>query len=138
MAAVANLSIEAGCTYRARVFLSTPAPPPSPPAPFDLTGCTAEMQIRPSYGSSVVWADLTEADGGLVLGGTAGTVDVFLSASQTASIPITLVANQPMPTASGVYDLVLVLPSGDIVRCLRGTVGVAAGVTLPAGASAPQ
>jgi hypothetical protein len=55
-------------------------------AAVDLTGYTARMQIRPTLESTTVTASLTTENGGIALGGTAGTIDLTLSASATAAI----------------------------------------------------
>jgi hypothetical protein len=133
MAQNATLFIDQGCTYRARVNLVTSGTT----TPYDLTGCSAAMSLRSNYGAPTTWVDLTSV-AGLTLGGTAGTVDIVLTALQTAAFPVPPVANQQLPVGQGVFDLVITVASGDVLRALKGTVSVTAGVTLPAGAGAPQ
>lgn len=55
-------------------------------APIDLTGYSARMQIRPTLESSTVTASLTSPSNGITLGGTAGTVTLAMTATQTAAI----------------------------------------------------
>lgn len=109
-----KLTIEQGATFQKRVVWTAG----EPPAPVDLTGFTARMQIRAKTESATVLATLTTENGGITLGGTAGTVDLLISATETASYSWT----------SGVYDLELV--SGAVVkRFLRGVVIVSKEVT---------
>lgn len=91
----------------------------SPSAPVSLVGYAARMQIRQSTASPTPYATLTDANGGITLGGAAGTIDLFLSASATAGYA----------WASGVYDLELVAPSGDVRRLIGGSVRVDPEVT---------
>jgi len=53
--------------------------------PTDLTGATARMLIKKSLQSDVVIAELTTANGGIVLGGLAGTIEIVMSAAMTAA-----------------------------------------------------
>lgn len=82
--------------------------------PVDLTGRTAKMQVRSSYRSDVVLLELSTENGGITLGGTAGTVDRLITAAQTSALP-----------ARGcVYDLELYSPGGgDTDRFLEGSIG---------------
>lgn len=59
---------------------------PSTGLPIDLTGCTAEMQVRARYGgydtpdvSFYFSTNTTPTPGGITLGGTAGTISVSFS-----------------------------------------------------------
>jgi hypothetical protein len=74
--------------------------------PIDLTGYKAELQVRERYeGTSNLEPVLTyssETGGGIVLGGTNGTVDIFISYSDTL--------NKTWNNA--VYSLILIAPSG--------------------------
>ena len=90
----------------------------SQPAPVDLTGYTASMQIRPYPGSGVL---LYDASADIALGGTAGTVTLTIPAVNTANFT----------WWTGVYDLLLIDPSGYVTRLLNGSVSVCPGVTIP-------
>lgn len=89
-----------------------------PPVAVDLTGYTARMQIKKSYTSGAV-ATLTTENGGIILGGAAGTVGLYLSNAATSALAIT----------AGVYDLELVAPSGRVRRFMMGEVEVSPEVT---------
>lgn len=54
--------------------------------PVDLTGFTARMQVRSDVESPVVLLDLTTENGGIVLGGAAGTIDFWVGATDTTGI----------------------------------------------------
>ena len=54
--------------------------------PWNLTGWTARMQIRPFIASSKVLKSLTSSDG-ITLGGSAGTFSITISAADMAAMP---------------------------------------------------
>jgi hypothetical protein len=116
-----NIAIEQNATFSA-VFTWTAGPnvpvPPvgSAPLPVDLTGYTAMLQIRPYALSTTV---LYDASALLVLGGVNGTITLVIPASVT----------QGFTWWNGVYDLLMVNPSGFVTRLLQGSVTVSPGVT---------
>lgn len=87
--------------------------------PVDLFGYTARMQVRESYKSTAKILDLTTANGGVVLGGAAGTVNIIVAATVTA----TLFAKEY------VYDLELISPSNMVYRLMEGKFIVTSEVT---------
>ncbi len=87
--------------------------------PVNLTGYTARMQARTSITADPPFISLTTENGGIALGGSAGTVTLTMTAAQTASIIETV----------GVYDLELVSPSGIVTRFLQGAVIISREVT---------
>lgn len=91
----------------------------NPLAPVDLTGCTARMHIRAKLESATPAIVLTTENGRILLGGTAGTVRIKLTATETSSLTIT----------QGVYDLEIVYPDGRVRRLMSGTVTVSPEVT---------
>lgn len=107
-----KLQIDQGATFRRRLTWQTG----TPPVAVDLSGWSARMQIRPTIGSDQVLATLTTDNGGITLGGAAGTIDLYLAASATAGYG----------WQNGVYDLELVAPGadGDVTRLLGGSVQV--------------
>lgn len=109
------LKIDQGSTFRKTVTWKAG----TPPAPVDLTGCTARMHVRSEIKSPVVLLDLTTANGGITLGGATGTVDIYLTDEQTAAIT----------WATGVYDLEVEFANGDVRRLLAGLVSVSPEVT---------
>jgi hypothetical protein len=94
----------------------------SPAAPVNLTGWTAHLQIRSTYADygGTIYADLTNANGGLVLGGSAGTIQVVMPASQTTALGFD----------RAVYDLKLTNPGGSVTRLIQGTVTFSREVTV--------
>ena len=78
----------------------------------NLTGYTAKMQGRTTFKSRSTFFNLTTENGGITLGGAAGTIALLLTATQTAAL------NQ-----NGVYDLKLYTPSAtQEYRLFKGTV----------------
>ena len=88
------------------------------PAPVDLTGWTAAMQIRPYALSTDLLFDATPY---ITLGGPAGTITLSIPGGITAS----------MSWFSGVYDMLLADPDGNITKLLSGDVDVCPGITMP-------
>lgn len=82
----------------------------------NLTGYTARMQIRQRVGGDVL-TTLTTENGGITLGGAAGTITLTISATNTAAI-----------TMDGVYDLEMVSGS-TVTRLLQGSVTLSKEVT---------
>lgn len=83
----------------------------------NLTGYTAAMQVRPTASASSAVISLTNGNG-ITLGGTAGTIDIAISAATMGSV------------AAGqyVYDLELV-QGANVSRLMQGTFLVDAEVT---------
>jgi hypothetical protein len=52
----------------------------------NLTGYSARMQVKEKYTSTINQLDLTTANGGIVLGGTLGTIDINVPSFDTATI----------------------------------------------------
>lgn len=87
--------------------------------PVDLTGFTARMQIRETVDSATILATLTTENGGITLGGTAGTVTLLLSATATAAFTF----------GSAVYDLEIISAGGIVTPLLSGAVTLVKEVT---------
>jgi len=86
--------------------------------PVDLTNWSARMQMRTSYNSSETALNLTSGTG-ITLGGTAGSVLIEATATQTAAIG----------AGPYVYDLELVSPASVVTRLVEGTIIVDPEVT---------
>lgn len=86
--------------------------------PWNLTGYTAVMTVRPFLGSTTVTLLATTENGKITLGGTLGTITVNLSALDTT-----------LKAEPYVYDIVL-NSGGTITRILEGQFIVTAGVTV--------
>lgn len=88
--------------------------------PIDVTGYTARMQIRRSVRSSEVLFELSSAAGeGITLGTVNGVIDLRISAEDSSAFTF----------RSGVYDLELTPPDGEVVRLIQGGVTVSPEVT---------
>ena len=110
-----KLSIDQGATFTRQVTWKTG----KPATPVDLTGCTARMQIREAIESPEVLVSLTTANGGITLGGPAGTVALRIEADTTAAFE----------WRAGVFDLEIEFADGTVRRLLAGTVTVSPEVT---------
>jgi hypothetical protein len=85
----------------------------------NLTGYTARMQVRSTLESASTVVELTTANGRIALGGTAGTITLTISATDTAALT----------SGRGVYDLELVSGSGIVTRLLQGVCTISRNVT---------
>lgn len=84
----------------------------------DLTGYTAAMQVRETVDATDYLLELTTENGGITLGGTAGTIELTVSADDMEAIE----------AGSYKYDLEMIV--GETVRkLLRGKFKVVAEVT---------
>lgn len=84
----------------------------------DLTGYTARMQVRVTVDADDFLLELTTENGGITLGGTAGTIDLTVSAEDMALID----------AGSYKYDLEMVVGES-VTKLLRGKFKVIAEVT---------
>lgn len=109
-----DIELDQGSTFRRTIVWKD-----SSGALVNLTGYSARMQVRPSMSSSTVTASLTNSNGGITLGGAAGTIALYLSAASTAAIS-TASPSQFADAFVGVYDLELVAVNGDVTRLLHG------------------
>ncbi len=87
--------------------------------PIDISDCEARMQIRRTYDSDPIISLTTESDGGIVLGGVTGSVDVEVDAETTENVEI----------RRGLYDLEIVFPDDVVVRLIQGSVEISREVT---------
>lgn len=110
-----KLLVEQGATFR-KLFTWKAG---VPAVAVDLTGCAARMQMRAEITAAVPLVTLTTENGGIVLGGTAGTIELIITAQATAA----------MTWTAAVYDLEIVLANGDVRRLLYGPVTVSPEVT---------
>lgn len=86
--------------------------------PIDLTNYTARMQVRANYPATTTVLNLTTENGGITLGGAAGTITLAATATATAAIS----ADQY------VYDLELIT-GAQVTRVVEGTFTVTPEVT---------
>ena len=100
--------------------------------PINLTGYTARMQIRKSYDSTATKLSLTSPSGGIVLGGSAGTVVLTATKTQTAGIALdylSLFWNDDKQAQRMVYDIEVETSGGTATRLLQGAAFVYPEVT---------
>ncbi len=84
----------------------------------NLTGYTARMQLRANR-SDTAAVSLTTDNGGIVLGGAAGTITITITAAQTAALVSSVYF----------YDLELVSGTGIVTKLIKGTATLAREVT---------
>lgn len=109
-----NITCDQGATFKRTITWTNQAK-----TPYNLTGYTARMQVRSNVTSNTVVLELTTGNGRITLGGAAGTVDLLVSAANTASLTSGLY----------VYDLELVSGGGEVTRLIEGNFNVRAEVT---------
>ncbi|MEQ4716096.1 hypothetical protein [Nonomuraea sp. B19D2] len=112
MAVVYRLTLDQGATFR-RVLRWLKGE-----SPVDLTGFSARMEIRDKAGGSLLYR-LDTTNGGISLGGAEGTVILHLPAATSAA----------WSWRTGVYDLELIEPNGDVTRLIQGGVQINPEVT---------
>jgi hypothetical protein len=109
-----KFTIYQGATFRKRLIWRDSAS-----VPIDLTGCTARMHVRVKQSDPAPVLTLTTENGRITLGGTAGTTDLYISDEDTTAIT----------WASGVWDLEIEHPSGDVSRLAEGSIATSKEVT---------
>lgn len=80
--------------------------------PMDLTGYTARMHVRETVDATTSLVSLTTENSGIVLGGTAGTVELVIAADVTKDITV----------SQAVYDLEIVDTFSKVTRLLEGSI----------------
>ena len=124
MASEYDFSIDQGATKRLSLVYRSQTGTDSSGNPtytaYDLTGCSARMQIRQSVGAAVL-AEMSTTNGNIVLqtGGALGQVDVVMTPAETNALTV----------RRAVYDIELTWPSGDVVRLIQGKITVSLAVT---------
>lgn len=115
-AAKRSLAIEQGATWTLGLVWYHPdiVDPTLPGVPYDLTGCTARMQIRRTVRSSTFLVEASTTNGRIILGGATGRIDVTLPDMVTDLLNVT----------DAGYDLEVVFPDGTVDRVLEGDVTV--------------
>lgn len=84
----------------------------------NLTGYTSAMQVREAADSTAYLLSLTSGSG-ITLGGTAGTIAVAVTSTQSSAIP----------AGSYAYDLEIISGAGQVTRLLQGAFNVQGNVT---------
>lgn len=104
MAIKYNLTLEQGSTYDSPQLTWKDGNG----TPYDLTGWTARMHVRSKISDATTLLELTTENGRIILGGVLGTINLHLTALETADIT----------WSEGVYDLELV--NGTYVKRFMG------------------
>ena len=111
-----DLVIEQGADWQQTFYLFVPG---SSTVPLDLTGYTANMQIRATVSSVVPILALSTTNGRIVITPLIGKIVLQLTASDAAALTI----------GYAVYDLVLTSPAGMVSRLVQGGVTLSLSVT---------
>lgn len=113
MSAAYNLSCEQAATFNFQFTIANDS------TPWNLTGYTATMTVRPYAGASTTTVVASTANGRIVLDTTGGRATVTIDAATTATF------------SPGRYVYDFVFDSGsEVTRVLEGVFVVIAGVTL--------
>lgn len=115
MAFQVNLTIDQGSTFRKSFTYKTG----TPATPINLTGCSAKCQFRSSASSETVILELTNLNGGIILGGVNGTIELYVTDEQSSVLAPSMM----------VYDVLITFATGDVYRLIEGSASVRAGVT---------
>ena len=115
IAGIYNLTIEQGVTLN-RVLTWTD----SNDALVDLTNYTARAQVRDSKSGSTKIVDLTTENGGISLGGAAGTITLTMTDTATAALSA---------LTDGRWDLELISSGGTVTRLVEGKCTISLEVT---------
>ena len=113
IAGIYNITCEQGTDFSRSCILKYPDandPSGSTYLLYDLTGYTARMQIRRTLESATPEIELTTENGGIILGGSAGTFEIVMSDTQTAALD-----------SDGIYDLEIISGGGTVSRVIQGT-----------------
>lgn len=87
--------------------------------PVNLTGYSSRLQVREAHYSTSTLVDIATTTGGITLGGSAGTIDLLISASATSLID----------AGNFVYDLEIQASNGTVDRLIEGSFVVTPEVT---------
>lgn len=88
-----------------------------PPTLLDLTGCEAQMLVKPEFGSATTLADFSTTNGKLTIDGSAGEIAFDVSDEETGA----------MTWQKGVCTLYLDWPNGETWALGRGPAFVEVG-----------
>ena len=116
IAGIYNITMDQGAQWTLQVVYDN-----NNGTPFDLTGYTARMQVRPKFGSDNAVLTISSPSSGIVITPLTGTLNLTATTAQTGDIP------------GGFYVYDLEITSGGVVtRLMQGSVTVRDQVTLNA------
>lgn len=87
--------------------------------PVDLAGFTARMQIRQKLEDAAVVKELTTLNGGIIINNTTKTIQLYISATDTAALSF----------QTGVYSLELISSGGEVTQLITGSISLVKEVT---------
>lgn len=87
--------------------------------PVNVTGYSARLQVRETYDASEYVVNLTDLNGGITLGGSAGTINLYINASDTSTFI----------TGDHVYDLEVIATDSTVTRLIEGRFNITPEVT---------
>lgn len=132
-AAAYDLKIEQGEDWTPQWILRWPSGNPR-----DITGWGARLQVRSVYYATAIMVELTIENGGITLGGTAGTIQFNMTSTQTMSFfsgpspnPVWQKINGRPYTKVGQYDLRLYDTNAKNICVVGGNVLVSPCVSRP-------
>lgn len=112
IAGIYNFTLDQGSTWTLQIVYKD-----SNGAPINLTGYTAEMQVRRKFDSDTPVLTLSTSNGGITIVGATGTLNLIATDEQAAIDP-------------GLYVYDLELSTGGVrTRLIQGTVTVSGEVT---------
>lgn len=80
--------------------------------PIDITGYSARMDIRANIDEDTAIHSMTSANGDIVLGDAAGTIQLLITAADTEAFDF----------QTAVYDLELISGAGAVTRLIKGCI----------------
>lgn len=105
-----NFTMWRGATFRSHLTMYADD---SETVPRNLTGCSATLVVKDAPSGTVLFT-LTSSGDGITLGGTAGTIDLYISASDTEGYAWT----------NAFYELFLIESNGDKDALLYGGLSI--------------
>jgi hypothetical protein len=85
----------------------------------NLTGFTGGMSLKESPDATATVITLTSSNGRMTLGGNAGTVQLLITATDTANLE----------SDDGVFDLEIISGAGVVTRLIEGTYSIRRNIT---------
>jgi hypothetical protein len=104
MAGRHDFTCDQGATFEREIILKD-----STSTIIDITGSTAEMDVRQRVDSTTTLIELSTANGRITIDGSNGKISLLISSSDTTDL-----------ITNGVYDLKLTYVSGTVERILEG------------------
>ena len=118
-----DIVIDQGSTYEMSLIVKD-----SSGNPMNLNGYHAAMQLRSSYGAANPAVSLSTETSGITIDVPSSTINVTITAAETAAIPVDRSNGKP-PKTVYVYDFELTDNSGKVSKLLYGDATVFGEVT---------